>query len=149
MFGNTTECVDRARGILEDNGYEVLVFHATGTGGRTMESLIADGYIVGSLDITTTELADHVCGGVLSAGPERCTAASQAGIPAVIVPGCVDMANFWAINTVPEKYKSRNLYQWNLGHQHRSREVQEPQLVSVEPQYHVVAHQRRGKHPHW
>lgn len=113
MFGNTTECVDRARGILEDNGYEVLVFHATGTGGRTMESLIADGYIVGSLDITTTELADHVCGGVLSAGPERCTAASQAGIPAVIVPGCVDMANFWAINTVPEKYKSRNLYQWN------------------------------------
>ena len=113
MFGNTTACVDRARGILEDNGYEVLVFHATGTGGRTMESLIADGYIVGSLDITVTELADYVCGGVLSAGPERCLAASRAGIPAVIVPGCVDMANFWALDTVPEKYRHRNLYQWN------------------------------------
>ncbi|MCD6344050.1 MAG: Tm-1-like ATP-binding domain-containing protein [Anaerolineae bacterium] len=113
MFGNTTECVDRARGMLEDKGYEVLVFHATGTGGKTMESLITDGYIVGSLDITTTELADEVCGGVFSAGPERCLAASRAGIPAVIVPGCVDMANFWGIDTVPEKYKGRNLYQWN------------------------------------
>jgi uncharacterized protein (UPF0261 family) len=113
MFGNTTPCVDRARGILEDNGHEVLVFHATGTGGRTMESLIADGDIVGSLDITTTELADEVCGGVLSAGPERCMAASRAGIPAVIVPGCVDMANFWGIDTIPEKYKDRHLYQWN------------------------------------
>ncbi len=113
MFGNTTPCVDRARGVLEQHGYEVLVFHATGTGGRTMESLITDGYIVGSLDITTTELADEVCGGVLSAGPERGLAASRAGIPAVIVPGCVDMANFWAIETVPEKYRNRNLYQWN------------------------------------
>jgi uncharacterized protein (UPF0261 family) len=113
MFGNTTKCVDRARGILEDKGYEVLVFHATGTGGKTMESLITDGYIVGSLDITTTELADEVCGGVFSAGPDRCLAASRAGIPAVIVPGCVDMANFWGIDTVPEKYKERNLYQWN------------------------------------
>ena len=113
MFGNTTECVDRARAMLEDKGYEVLVFHATGTGGRTMESLITDGYIVGSLDITTTELADEVCGGVLSAGPERCLAASRAGIPAVIAPGCVDMANFWGIDTVPEKYKGRKLYQWN------------------------------------
>lgn len=113
MFGNTTPCVDRARSILEANGYEVLVFHATGTGGRTMESLIADGYVVGSLDITTTELADEVCGGVLSAGPERCMAASRAGIPAVLVPGCVDMANFWGIDTVPEKYRNRNLYRWN------------------------------------
>ena len=113
MFGNTTTCVDRARGILDSEGYEVLVFHATGTGGKTMESLITDGYIVGSLDITTTELADEVCGGVFSAGPDRCLAASRAGIPAVIVPGCVDMANFWGIDTVPEKYKERNLYQWN------------------------------------
>jgi uncharacterized protein (UPF0261 family) len=113
MFGNTTACVDRARGVIEEGGYEVLVFHATGTGGRTMESLITDGYIVGSLDITTTELADEVCGGVLNAGPERCMAASRAGIPAVLVPGCVDMANFWAIDTVPERYKDRNLYQWN------------------------------------
>jgi uncharacterized protein (UPF0261 family) len=113
MFGNTTMAVDHARGIMEQNGYEVLVFHATGTGGKTMESLIADGLITGSLDITTTELADEVCGGVLSAGPDRCWAASRAGIPAVLVPGCVDMANFWGIDTVPEKYKGRSLYQWN------------------------------------
>jgi len=113
MFGNTTKAVDHARGILEQNGYEVLVFHATGTGGKTMESLIADGLITASLDMTTTELADEVCGGVMSAGPDRCVAASKAGIPAVIVPGCVDMANFWGMDTVPEKFKSRNLYQWN------------------------------------
>jgi uncharacterized protein (UPF0261 family) len=113
MFGNTTKAVDHARGILEGSGYEVLVFHATGTGGKTMESLIADGLIAGSLDITTTELADEVCGGVFSAGPDRCWAASKAGIPAVLVPGCVDMANFWGIDTVPEKFKRRNLYQWN------------------------------------
>jgi len=113
MFGNTTKAVDQARRRLEAQGYEVLVFHATGTGGKTMESLIADGYIVGSLDMTTTELADYVCGGVLSAGPERCLAASRAGIPAVLVPGCVDMANFGGIETVPEKYQGRTLYQWN------------------------------------
>lgn len=113
MFGNTTKCVDHARSILEKEGYEVLVFHATGSGGKTMESLIADGYIVGSLDITTTELADEVCGGVLSAGPERGMAASKAGIPAIIVPGCVDMANFGGVETIPEKYQSRNLYRWN------------------------------------
>lgn len=113
MFGNTTSSVNEARRIIEAQGYEVLVFHATGIGGRTMESLIADGYIVGSLDITTTELADYVCGGVFSAGPERCLAASRAGIPAVLVPGCVDMANFGGIETVPEKYQGRTLYQWN------------------------------------
>ncbi|MDT8306544.1 MAG: Tm-1-like ATP-binding domain-containing protein [Anaerolineae bacterium] len=113
MFGNTTEAVTNARHVLEEQGYEVLVFHATGTGGRTMESLIADGFITASLDITTTELADTVCGGVFSAGPERVQAASKAGIPAVIVPGCVDMANFWGIETVPERYQNRNLYRWN------------------------------------
>lgn len=113
MFGNTTKCVDRAREHIAKAGYDVLVFHATGTGGRTMESLISEGFIEGSLDITTTELADEVCGGVLSAGPDRCMAASRAGIPAVIVPGCVDMANFFSVNTVPEKYRNRNLYKWN------------------------------------
>ena len=113
MFGNTTTCVDKARGILEEKGYEVLVFHATGTGGRTMESLIADGYITASLDITTTELADEVCGGVFSAGPDRMMSAARAGIPTVLVPGCVDMCNFWGINTIAEKYRKRNLYQWN------------------------------------
>ncbi|GAC1356557.1 MAG: Tm-1-like ATP-binding domain-containing protein [Herpetosiphon sp.] len=113
MFGNTTTAVDRARSKVEEQGYEVLVFHATGTGGKTMESLISDGYIVGSLDITTTELADYVCGGVFNAGPERCLAAAHAGIPTVLVPGCVDMANFDGIETVPERYRGRNLYQWN------------------------------------
>ena len=113
MFGNTTTCVDHARGIVENAGYEVLVFHATGVGGKTMESLISDGYIRASLDITTTELADEVCGGVFSAGPERCLAASRQGIPAVLVPGCVDMANFGGIETMPEKYQIRNIYQWN------------------------------------
>ncbi len=113
MFGNTTECVTRARQHLEEQGYEVLVFHATGTGGRTMEALIADGFITANLDITTTELADEVCGGVLSAGPDRMLAAARVGVPTVLVPGCVDMANFWARDTVPEKYRQRNLYEWN------------------------------------
>lgn len=113
MFGNTTPAVNYARERLEAQGYEVLVFHATGTGGRTMEGLIEAGFITANLDITTTELADEVCGGVLSAGPERLMAAARAGIPTVLVPGCVDMANFWARNTVPEQYRSRNLYEWN------------------------------------
>jgi uncharacterized protein (UPF0261 family) len=113
MFGNTTQCVDQARAVLEAAGYEVLVFHATGTGGRTMESLITDGYIAGSLDITTTELADEVCGGVFSAGPQRMLAAARAGVPAVLVPGCVDMANFHGLANVPEHYRQRNIYEWN------------------------------------
>jgi uncharacterized protein (UPF0261 family) len=113
MFGNTTKAVEHAKGLLEAAGYEVLVFHATGAGGRTMEGLIADGFIAASLDLTTTELADEVCGGVLSAGPDRCMAASRAGIPAVLVPGCVDMANFGGRETVPERYRDRSLYAWN------------------------------------
>ena len=113
MFGNTTTAVEHARGILEAAGYEVLVFHATGSGGRTMEGLISDGYITGSLDITTTELADTVCGGVFDAGSERCLAASRAGVPAVVVPGCVDMANFGGPETVPAQYRDRLLYEWN------------------------------------
>jgi uncharacterized protein (UPF0261 family) len=113
MFGNTTACVTRAQHALEAQGYEVLVFHATGTGGKTMESLIASGFITASLDLTTTELADFVCGGAMSAGPERMWAAAQAGIPTVLAPGCVDMCNFWGMETVPEKYHARNLYKWN------------------------------------
>ena len=113
MFGNTTEAVDHARGLLEAEEYEVLVFHATGSGGRTMEDLVSSGYIAGCLDITTTELADEICGGVFSAGPERVQAAPQQGIPTVIVPGCVDMANFGGIETVPEHYRARTLYEWN------------------------------------
>lgn len=113
MFGNTTRAVNHAKEILEKAGYEVLVFHATGTGGRTMEALIEAGYITAVLDMTTTEWADEVCGGVLSAGPHRLEAAAKKGIPQVVVPGCIDMCNFWARNTVPEKYQNRNLYEWN------------------------------------
>lgn len=113
MFGNTTAAVDRARERLSEPGYEVLVFHATGTGGRTMEGLIGAGYFSACLDMTTTELADYVCGGVFDAGPERCLAAARASIPAVLVPGCVDMANFGGIETVPERYRDRRLYRWN------------------------------------
>ncbi len=110
MFGNTTECVDRARGLLEEAGYEVLVFHATGAGGRAMESLIESGLIAGVLDITTTEWADELLGGVLSAGPERLDAAGKAGVPAIVVPGCLDMANFGARESVPAEFENRNLY---------------------------------------
>ncbi len=113
MFGNTTAAVDHARGLLEAEGYEVLVFHATGSGGRTMEDLISDGYIAGCLDMTTTELADEICDGVFSAGPDRVQAAPRQGVPTVIVPGCVDMANFGGIETVPGHYRERTLYEWN------------------------------------
>ena len=113
MFGNTTQCVDRAREVLERAGYEVLVFHATGSGGRTMEALIEAGFISASLDVTTTELADEVCGGVMSAGPQRLMAAARANVPAVIAPGCVDMVNFWKRDTVPERFRTRRLYEWN------------------------------------
>jgi uncharacterized protein (UPF0261 family) len=113
MFGNTTRAVEHARKIIEDRGFEVLVFHATGTGGRTMEMLIDSGFITGVLDMTTTEWADEVCGGVLSAGNERLDAAGKAGIPQVITPACIDMCNFWARDTVPEKYKDRLFYEWN------------------------------------
>jgi uncharacterized protein (UPF0261 family) len=113
MFGNTTMCVNHAREILEGKNFEVLVFHATGTGGRSMEELIADGYITANLDLTTTELADEVCGGVLSAGPDRLMAAARKGIPTVLAPGWVDMANFGARTTLPQEYHSRLLYEWN------------------------------------
>jgi uncharacterized protein (UPF0261 family) len=113
MFGNTTPCINHAREILEGENYEVLVFHATGTGGRTLEELIADGYITANLDLTTTELADEVCGGVLSAGPDRLMAAARSGVPTVLAPGCVDMANFGARADMPQKYQSRLLYEWN------------------------------------
>ena len=113
MFGNTTACVDRARGALDAAGFEVLVFHATGAGGMTMESLIADGYVDGVLDLTTTEWADELCGGVFSAGAKRLDAAARAGIPQVVAPGCLDMVNFWAPETVPARYTGRKLFRWN------------------------------------
>lgn len=113
MFGNTTRAVDHARQLLEENGYEVLVFHATGTGGKTMESLVESGYFAGVLDMTTTEWADEVCGGVLSAGSTRLEAAAKSGVPQVVTPACIDMCNFWAPETVPDKFKDRLFYRWN------------------------------------
>ncbi|MGA8942490.1 MAG: Tm-1-like ATP-binding domain-containing protein [Thermoactinomyces sp.] len=114
MFGNTTTLVNQCQKILENQGYEVLVFHATGAGGKTMESLIDQGYITGGvLDVTTTELADELAGGVLSAGPTRMEAAAKWALPQVIAPGCLDMVNFWGPATVPDKYKDRLFYYWN------------------------------------
>jgi len=110
MFGNTTACVEQAREILEAAGYEVLVFHTTGTGGKTMESLIAEGLIAGVLDITTTEWADELVGATLSAGPTRLEATGHAGIPAIVTPGCLDMANFGERQSVPSKYQGRNFH---------------------------------------
>jgi uncharacterized protein (UPF0261 family) len=113
MFGVTTPCVEACRKTMENNGFEVLVFHATGTGGMTMESFIKDGLINGVLDITTTELADELVGGVLSAGPDRLTAAALRGVPQVISLGALDMVNFGPPDTVPEKFRCRRFYQHN------------------------------------
>jgi uncharacterized protein (UPF0261 family) len=112
MFGNTTLCVEQCSELLKEQGYEVLAFHATGVGGRTMEALIREGCFDAVLDITTTELADELCGGICSAGPDRLNAAAEMGIPQVVVPGCLDMVNFAQRDTVPEQYQSRQLYSW-------------------------------------
>lgn len=109
MFGVTTPAVDTARSRLTELGYEVLVFHATGSGGRSMENLVADGHFAGVLDLTTTELADEIVGGVLSAGPDRLTAAAKAGIPQVVSLGALDMVNFGPRDTVPERFGERQL----------------------------------------
>jgi uncharacterized protein (UPF0261 family) len=113
MFGVTTPCVERARALLEAEGFEVLVFHATGNGGQAMESLIAEGLVAGVLDLTTTELADEHVGGFLSAGPARLTAAAMAGIPQVVSTGAVDMVNFYAPSSVPAKFAGRLFYRHN------------------------------------
>ena len=113
MFGNTTKCLNAAIPMLEQAGFEVLVFHATGAGGRTMESLIESGMVAGVLDITTTELADELVGGVLTAGPDRVNAAGRAGVPAIVVPGCLDMVNFGEPSSVPSRFSGRNFYHHN------------------------------------
>ena len=113
MFGNTTDCVQHAKKTLEDACYEVLVFHATGIGGRTMESLIESGLAAGVLDITTTEWADELIGGILGAGPTRLDAAAKTGTPAIVAPGCLDMVNFGPRETVPAKFAARRFYQHN------------------------------------
>jgi uncharacterized protein (UPF0261 family) len=113
MFGVTTPAVTRARERLEELGYEVLVFHATGTGGQSMEALVDGGFLAGVLDLTTTELADELVGGVLSAGPDRLEAAGAAAVPQVVSLGALDMVNFGPKDTVPERFAERNLYVHN------------------------------------
>ena len=113
MFGVTTPAVQKAQAYLEDKGYEVLVFHATGTGGKCMEALVNGGFIEGVLDLTTTEWCDELMGGVLSAGPTRCEAAALKGIPCVISTGAMDMVNFGPWDTVPAEHLERNLYKHN------------------------------------
>ena len=114
MFGNTTTCVDACREALDKAGYEVLVFHATGTGGRVLESLATEGLVDAVLDITTTEWANEICGGILTAGPERLDGAGKSGLPHLIVPGCIDMCNFGSMASVPDRFKNgdRNFYEW-------------------------------------
>jgi uncharacterized protein (UPF0261 family) len=113
MFGVTTPCVTRARERLEELGYEVLVFHATGAGGQSLEALVRGGFLVGVLDTTTTELADELVGGVLSAGPDRLEAAGETGVPQVVSLGALDMVNFGPRETVPPQFEGRNLYVHN------------------------------------
>jgi uncharacterized protein (UPF0261 family) len=113
MFGVTTDCVTTARHLLEERGYEVLVFHAVGTGGQALEALIAGGFLAGVLDATTTELADELVGGILSAGPSRLTAASKVGLPQVVSLGALDMVNFGPRETVPPQFQDRKLYVHN------------------------------------
>ncbi len=113
QFGNTTACVTEAKKVLEAAGYEVLVFAATGTGGRIMESVIESGIVAGVLDVTTTEWADELVGGVLNAGPDRMDAAAKAGVPVVVAPGCLDMVNFGEQASIPAKFAGRTLYVHN------------------------------------
>ena len=113
MFGVTTPCVTAARQILEEQGYEVLVFHATGVGGMSMEALMRSGHITGVLDVTTAELADELAGGVLAAGPDRLEVAGALGLPQVVTLGGLDIVNFGPADTVPERYRERHLYRHN------------------------------------
>lgn len=113
MFGLTTPCVNQAREYLEEQGYEVVVFHATGAGGKTMERLIESGFFDGVLDITTTEWCDELVGGVLNAGPNRLEAAARARVPQVVSTGALDMVNFGPFGTVPEKFANRTFYKHN------------------------------------
>lgn len=115
MFGNSTQCVEQCAELLRQRGCEPIIFHATGGGGRSMEEFIQEGHCAAVLDITTTEWADELCGGILSAGPNRLDGPSAVGIPHVIAPGCLDMVNFGTFESVPNGYKEANrlFYPWN------------------------------------
>jgi uncharacterized protein (UPF0261 family) len=113
MFGVTTPAADEARKTLTDLGYEALVFHATGTGGRAMEKLVESGLLAGVCDLTTTELADDLVGGVLTSGPHRLEMAGSKQVPQVVSLGALDMVNFGPLETVPAKFSGRNLFVHN------------------------------------
>lgn len=113
MFGVTTTCGLALREQLDTDGYEALTFHMTGVGGLSMEALIRSGHIQAVADMTTTELADDLAGGVCTAGPDRLTAAGEMGIPQVVSLGALDMVNFGAMSTIPEKYAGRLFHQHN------------------------------------
>ncbi|MFM8251886.1 MAG: Tm-1-like ATP-binding domain-containing protein [Planctomycetota bacterium] len=132
MFGVTTPCVQQAKAVLEEAGYEVLVFHATGNGGQAMESLIEEGLIVGVLDITTTELADELVGGILSAGPNRLTAAGRTGVPQLVSVGALDMVNFGPRSTVPPQWNDRQFYEHNANVTLMRTTAEECQLLGAE-----------------
>ena len=125
MFGVTTPAVETARERLEELGYEVLVFHATGTGGQSMEALMRDGFLSAILDLTTTELADDLVGGVLSAGPQRLEAAGELGLPQVVSLGALDMVNFGPRDSVPQEFGG-------------------PEPLRPQPDRNAHAHHRRG-----
>lgn len=113
MFGNTTTCVNQCMTHLDKAGFEVLVFHAVGSGGKTLEDLAEHGLAAGVLDITTTEWADEICKGIFTAGKDRLSGPGRAGVPHLIVPGCIDMVNYGGMDSIPQQYRDRNLYQWN------------------------------------
>lgn len=112
VFGNTSDCANVCTELLRAEGYDVLSFHAVGSGGKTMEYLIREGFFKAVLDLTTTELVDELCGGICASGPDRLTAAAIKGIPQVVIPGCLDMVNFGSLDSIPEKYRSRQLFSW-------------------------------------
>ncbi|HEY5316011.1 MAG TPA: Tm-1-like ATP-binding domain-containing protein, partial [Pirellulales bacterium] len=132
MFGVTTPCVRRAREVLEQAGYEVLVFHATGNGGRAMEALVREGVVSGVLDLTTTELADELVGGFLTAGPDRLTAAGQAAIPQVVSVGATDMVNFYGRASVPARFARRRLHAHNANVTLMRTTVEENERIGTE-----------------
>jgi uncharacterized protein (UPF0261 family) len=113
MYGNTTPAVMTAKKLLEEKGYEVIVFHPNGTGGRAMEELIDKGVFVAVLDMTTHEITDEIVGGLHTAGPHRLEAAGKKGIPQLVVPGCVDIILQGPLANLPAKYRKRNIYYFN------------------------------------
>ncbi|MHB8278520.1 MAG: Tm-1-like ATP-binding domain-containing protein, partial [Candidatus Humimicrobiaceae bacterium] len=110
QYGNTTPHIDKARELLDAKGYEFISFHAVGSGGEILEELVGNGMVVGVLDITTHEVVDWLFGGFSNSGPKRMETAGEKGVPQVLAPGCLDMIQFWSLDTVPEKFRGREFY---------------------------------------